>query len=101
MRGMLRGEIPDELGHATFLSDVIVDLGGEPTFEPKEFKPTDGLKEMLEQDLKLELQDVVNYKKHAQAAEALGEIELKLKLEEMAGDESRHARELGRVLRGI
>jgi bacterioferritin len=101
MREMLRGEIPDELGHATFLSDVIVDLGGEPTLKPKEFKPTENLKDMLEQDLKLELQDVVNYKQHAQAAEALGEVELKLKLEEMAADESEHARELGRVLRGI
>jgi bacterioferritin len=101
MREMLRGEIPDELGHATFLSDVIVDLGGEPTLKPKEFKPTENLKDMLEQDLKLELQDVVNYKQHAQAAEALGEVELKLKLEEMAADESEHARELARVLRGI
>ena len=101
LRGLLRGEIPDELGHATFLSDVIVDMGGEPTLEPQEFKPTANTKEMLEQDIKFELKDVVNYRQHAQAAEALDEIELKLKLEEMAADESEHARELGRVLRGM
>jgi len=101
LRELLRGEIPDELGHATFLSDVIVDMGGEPTLEPQEFKPTENLKQMLEQDIKFELKDVVNYRQHAQAAEALDEIELKLKLEEMAADESEHARELGRVLRGM
>ena len=30
LRDLLQKEIPDELGHATFLTDVIVDLGGEP-----------------------------------------------------------------------
>ena len=56
---------------------------------------------MLELDLKMELGDVENYKKHAYLADEMGEIEPEVKLEEMAADENRHARELGRILRGI
>jgi rubrerythrin len=34
-------------------------------------------------------------------AEELGLTELKVKLENMAADESRHARELNRILKGL
>lgn len=101
LRDLLNEEIQDELGHAAFLSDIIVDLGGEPTTEPKSFEKVDGLKPMLEQDISMEMQDVVNYTQHAQSAAELGEVELKVKLEEMAADEAGHARELSRVLRGL
>jgi bacterioferritin len=56
---------------------------------------------MLELDLNLELQDVEHYTKHAELAGELGEVELKLKLEEMAADEAGHARELRRILKGF
>jgi bacterioferritin len=49
----------------------------------------------------MELQDVENYIKHAKLAEEVGEVELKLKLEEMAADEAGHARELRRLLKGM
>jgi bacterioferritin len=101
LRELLQKEIEDELGHASFLTDVIVDLGGEPTTEPKKFDQTEDIKAMIELDLQMELQDVENYKKRASQAENMGEIELKVKLEEIAADESRHARELRRLLRGI
>jgi bacterioferritin len=97
----LRDEIQDELGHAFFLSDVIVDLGGEPTIVPKVFEKEDDLREMLKQDIVMELEDVVNYTEHSHLASELSEVELKLKLEEMAADEAGHARELGRILRGL
>jgi bacterioferritin len=101
LRELLQKEIQDELGHAAFLTDIIVDLGGEPTTKPLDFDKTDDLKGMLDLDLKMELQDVENYKKRAKQAEDLGEIELKVKLEEIAADESRHARELRRLLKGF
>jgi bacterioferritin len=101
LREMFEEEVQDELGHAAFLTDVIVDLGGEPTTIPKEFaKPAD-LKGMIELDIQMELQDVENYIQHAKLAEELGEVELKLKLEEMAADEAGHARELRRLLKGM
>jgi bacterioferritin len=101
LREMFGEEIQDELGHASFLTDVIIDLGGEPTTTPKEFPKPEGLKAMLELDLEMEKQDIENYQKHAQMAEALGLVELKLKLEEMAADEAGHARELRRILKGL
>lgn len=101
LREMLAKEIPDELGHARFLTDVIVDLGGEPTTVPLACDNAQDLQGMLELDLQMELKDVENYTAHARLAEELGETELKVKLEEMAADESRHARNLRRILRGF
>jgi bacterioferritin len=101
VREIFESEIPDELGHASFLMDVIVDLGGEPTTEPAEFRKPRSLKEMLELDLEMELQDVDNYTERAQQAEKLGQVELKVRLEEMAADESEHARDLRRLLKGM
>ncbi|MBN2116443.1 MAG: ferritin-like domain-containing protein [Anaerolineales bacterium] len=101
LREMFKAETQDELGHAAFLTDVIIDLGGEPTSMPKEFDRPDGLKNMLELDLEMEQQDVKNYIKHARIAGDLGLIELQMKLEEMAADEAGHARELRRILKGL
>lgn len=101
LREIFQHESQDELGHAAFLTDVIVDLGGEPSTMPKAFDKPENIKAMLELDLQMELSDVENYTKHAQMAEELGEVELKMKLEEMAADEAGHARELRRLLKGL
>jgi bacterioferritin len=101
LREMFEEEIQDELGHAAFLTDVIIDLGGEPTTMPKEFAKPENLKAMLELDLEMEQQDVENYTKHAQLAEDLGLVELQMKLEEMAADEAGHGRELRRIVKGL
>ena len=99
VREIFRREVSDEFGHAAFLTDAVADLEGEPTTTPKSFEKPTGLKEMLELDIKLELADVEGYKAHAELAEELGNIELKIKLEEMAADEAGHARELKRLLK--
>ncbi len=101
LREMFEEEIKDELGHASFLTDIIIDLGGEPTTTPKEFEKPDTIKEMLELNIKMELEDVENYKKHAEWAEQLDMIELKMKLEDMAADEAGHAREMRRIVKGL
>jgi bacterioferritin len=101
VRALLREEIPDELGHAAFLTDVIVDLGGEPTTTPAEFARPDGLEAMLELDVEMETADVARYSEHARLADQLGEVELRVKLEEIAADEARHARTLRRILAGM
>jgi bacterioferritin len=56
---------------------------------------------MLELDLKMEKQDVENYRAHAALAEELGLVELQMKLEDMAADEAGHARELRRLIGGL
>lgn len=101
LREMLSREVEDELGHASYLTDVIVDLGGEPTTTPKDFEKPDDLKAMLELDLAMEEADVENYQKHARLAEELNLPELQMRLEEMAADEAGHARELRRILKGL
>lgn len=101
IRQLLTQEVPDELRHAEFLMDVIVDLGGEPTTTAQEFNKPERLEAMLEMDLGMEMQDVENYKRRAQLAEEIGLVELKVRLEEMAADEARHARELRRLLKGM
>ncbi|MEX0845372.1 MAG: ferritin-like domain-containing protein [Balneolaceae bacterium] len=101
MREIFAREVEDEIGHATFLTDVIVDLGGDPSTTPAKFGKPNTLKEMLELDLELELRDVDNYMEHSALAEELGYVELKNKLEEMATDEAGHARELRRLIKGM
>ena len=101
LRELLKEEAQDELGHATYLMDVIQDLGGEPTTTPKQFDKPDDLKGMIELNVKMEAEDVANYLAHAKMAEELGLPELKMKLEEMAADEAGHGRQLRRLLRGL
>lgn len=81
LRSWFREEMQDELGHAAYLTDVIVDLGGQPTTTPKEFPRPEGLKDMLALDLELELGDVEHCKAHAELAGELGYTELEMKLE--------------------
>jgi bacterioferritin len=101
LRSILDDEISDELRHAGFLCDVIVDMGGVPTTSSNSFTKTDNVKTMLSENLQKETEDVASYQQHARIAEELGEIELKVKLEEMAADEERHAREIRRLLKGM
>jgi bacterioferritin len=61
----------------------------------KEMKP------MLETDLRLEEEGAANYRRQAEQAGALGHMELKVKLEEMAADEARHAVELRRLIEAL
>jgi bacterioferritin len=101
LRDIFEKEIPDEFGHAKYLTDVVADLGGDPTTQPKSFEKPEDLKGMVELDLKMELADVENYSRHAKMAEELDMTELKVKLEEMAADEAGHARDLRRILKGM
>lgn len=101
LREILETEIQDELGHAAYLMDIIVDLGGEPTTEPQTFEKPEGLKAILQLDMDMEEQDVKNYKAHAAIAEELGMVDVQMRLEDMAADEAGHARELRRLLKGL
>lgn len=101
LRELLIEEAQDELGHAAFLTDVIQDLGGEPTTTPKQFEKPADIKGMLELNVKMEAEDVANYLAHAEMADQLKLPELKMKLEEMAADEAGHGRALRRLLKGL
>ncbi len=97
LREMYRREITDELGHAQYLADKIVMLGGTPKVDPDLAAPPDDVAKMIQKDLDAEKDDVKNYQRLAKMADEAGDIELKLKMEDQAADESRHAQELQRM----
>ncbi len=93
-------EIGDEQGHAQFLADKIVALGGEPTTQPVPVPLADDTRDMLEQACTAEKQAIANYAKRIRQAEAFGDIGLKVALENQVADETRHMEELERILAG-
>ena len=100
LRALFQTEIPDEQGHAQFLSDKIAAMGGEPITEPRPVPHADHPHEMLEQALKAEKQAIADYTVRIGQAEKLGEIGLKVTLENQLADETRHKEEIERILSG-
>lgn len=92
-------EVPDELGHAQFLANKIVALGGEPTTKARAVPAASSNREMLEAVLEAERRAIADYTKRAEEAEAYGDKGLVVQLEDMVRDESGHAEETERILR--
>lgn len=98
MREFFESEIPDELGHARYLADKIVALGGTPVSEPKPVQTTMDNREMFEIALKAERDTVKRYEKRIEQAESLGHTALKIGLEDLIVDETEHAEGIERIL---
>jgi bacterioferritin len=98
VRQMYLEEVTDEVGHAQYLMNQIVMLGGVPKPEVRIAPPPTDVREMLRADAAEEATDVKNYVRLAALAEQEGMYSLKLKLEEQAGDEDEHGREMRRLL---
>ncbi len=98
VRSMYESEVNDEMGHAKYLAEKIVMLGGVPKLNPDLTPPPDDVKAMLKNDIAEEEMDVEHYKKMADLAEKAGLIELKLRMEDQAADEEGHAIEMQRML---
>lgn len=93
------GEVPDEQGHAQFLSNKIVALGGKPTTQAKPVEEGESNQELLEAVLRAERRAIAGYKQRAEEAKAFGDIGLAVQLEDMVRDETEHAEETERILR--
>lgn len=100
LRAMFQREIPDELGHAQYLSDKIVVLGGTPTTEPAPVPDAPTNRAKLEAVMRMEEQAIHGYAARAEQAEAAGELALKLRLEELIADETEHYETVKMMLRG-
>jgi bacterioferritin len=97
---LFRREIADELGHAQFLADKVAALGGEPaTFVPPVETSRD-VREMLQMIVIAEREDVETYTRRAKEAEERGEVGLKVQLENIVLDETRHLEEVRKILDG-
>lgn len=92
-------EVPDEQGHALFLANKIVALGGEPTTVPRDVKAAKDNREMLEAVLEAERQAIKDYTQRAKEADELGDKGLAVQLEDIVRDETGHAEESERMLR--
>ncbi len=101
LREFLQPEVAGEMQHAIFLAEKIAALGGKPTTQPAQHKCPKDVKGMLKYDLKLEQEAIANYKRRALQAEEAGETGLKIKLEELIVDETAHAEQIERILRGM
>ncbi len=98
VREFVREEIADEVRHAMFLADKIVALGGIPVAKPAAFREQQDLKAILEYDLELERQAIKHYAERVRQAEALSQVGLRVRLEEIIAEETEHADELLRLL---
>ena len=92
-------EVADEQGHAQFLANKIVALGGEPTTRPRPVPAAKTNREMLEAVLAAERQATQDYTQRAGEAEEYGDKGLAVQLEDMVRDESGHSEETERILR--
>jgi bacterioferritin len=97
-RDMYLSEVTDEVGHALYLANQIVMLGGTPKLAPDLTPPPNDVHEMLKRDAAQEREDVKKYTKTAHLAEEEGYMALKLQLEQQASDEDRHGQEMVRLL---
>ena len=100
LTAFFEAEIADELEHAKFLSHKIVAMGGMPTTQPAPVKLSQDNQEMLQLALKSEEETIARYSKRIEQAEAAGEIALKVELENLVTEETRHKEDLQRILKG-
>jgi bacterioferritin len=100
LRDLFQKEIADELRHAQFLADKIAVLDGDPTTGPRLVPQADDPRSMLENVLNAEKQTIADYKARVSQAELFGDIGLRVDLENIIADETRHKEEIERILTG-
>jgi bacterioferritin len=100
LRALFQAEIADEQGHAQFLADKVAALGGEPTTTPRQVPQADQPRAMLQHALAAEVQTIADYEARIGQAEGFGDIGLKVALENLVADETRHREEIERILAG-
>jgi bacterioferritin len=92
------GEITDEQGHAQYLANKIVALGGEPTTTPRPVPAARTNRDMLQAVLEAERQAIRDYTERLDQAEKAGDVGLRVQLENQIADETGHAEETQRML---
>lgn len=98
LAAFLEGEIADELEHAKYLSQKIIALGGTPTTEPAPVQLPGSNREALELALDAEIKTIARYTERVGQAEAAGQIALKVELENLVAEETRHKEDIERIL---
>lgn len=98
VRRMYLEEAKEEVRHAQCLANQIELLGGIPKLDPDLTPPPRDIKTMLARDAEKEQEDVRNYRRLAEIAEAEDYPSLKIKMEELGAEEDEHKHEMRHLL---
>ena len=98
LRAFFQQEIPDEQLHAQYLADKIAAMGGNPTTLPGPITNADSAEDMLKAIRVAEEMALRNYTERARQADEMGEIALKVQLENFISDEQNHMQEVDQIL---
>lgn len=98
LSAFLRAEIADELAHAQFLADKITALGGEPTTQAAPVAAAGTNQEMFQQVLAAEEKAIADYSQRVRDADAFGDIGLRVQLENIVAEETKHKEETQKIL---
>jgi bacterioferritin len=79
-----------EMKHAEKISERLWYLGGKPTIQPSPIKVGDKLSEMVDFDVKAELEAIHMYKEIMQVADKEGDVATKEMFEEIEAEEEEH-----------
>jgi bacterioferritin len=99
LREMLKKELPSELGHAMFLADKIVALGGEIRIRPNLPNDLVASRQLLTENIAAERQVITNYGRRIEQATEFGDKGLAIRLETILSEETDHLEELERLAR--
>jgi len=98
LRSFFQQEIPDEQIHAQYLADKIAALGGVPTTAAAPVPLAADAQAMLRAVREAELDAIRRFTARARQADQLGEIALKVQLENFILDEQNHMQEVEQIL---
>ncbi len=100
LRALFDAEFVDEQRHARLLADKIAAFGGTPIVTPRPVPRATSTYQMLRNVFDAEARAVADYSERALEAAGLGEIGLKVEIERLIADESRHKEEIEQFLAG-
>jgi bacterioferritin len=98
LKAFLQNEIPDEQLHAQYLADRIAAMGGNPTTVPAPVRNADSAEDILKAVLAAEQDAIRRYTERVAQADQLGEVALRVQLENFIADEQNHAQEVQQIL---
>lgn len=98
LRTFFQAEIADEQLHAQYLADRIAAMGGNPTTQPTAIPDANSAEDMLKAIRDAEQRAIQGYTERVRQADEMGEIALRVQLENFIADEQNHKQEVEQIL---
>ncbi|WP_261556302.1 ferritin-like domain-containing protein [Frankia tisae] len=94
----IKRHLPQELGHAQILAEQIAFLGGTPTADVSQVRPSSGAQDALQDDLRLESEQLSRYRERFSQANELGLADVAEALRPLLEQTQEHVRDLQAAL---